>query len=335
MRSAGVAATTVIIGLAGVSLGQPAAYDIHRAGLYGPQYTSSTGTRNVTSLHLSVSGLLAGRSERFTGTTSRGFAAWLFEDGGTARIGYFDAAHTSSAGDQNSFILGINAQGTAAGTSIRYSGTQTGATAWTFRDGALTRLGYTDGLYTSPIGLQSSSIGAINSVGQVSGHSIEYVPTGGTVASPWLWDHGVYTPLGLTDAAHTRSDGFRSGSTVALNEAGDVVGLSGHYNGLVSLGTSAWVRRAGVTARVGLFGVANTGTDGSQYSGVLGITADGRAVGTSDEYPVGRFFRNSKAAVIYEGTREIHKLMQADYLLGYRTDRPTRCELPAYAGSEK
>src|SRR3954463_166700 len=58
------------------------------------------------------------------------------------------------------------------------------------------------------------------------------------------------------------------------------------------------------------------------------------ANGYSDEYPVGRFFRNCKAAVIYEGTREIHKLMQADYLLGYRTDRPTRCELPAYAGSE-
>ena len=54
------------------------------------------------------------------------------------------------------------------------------------------------------------------------------------------------------------------------------------------------------------------------------------ANGYSDEYPVGRFFRNCKAAVIYEGTREIHKLMQADYLLGYRTDRAARCELPAY-----
>ena len=54
------------------------------------------------------------------------------------------------------------------------------------------------------------------------------------------------------------------------------------------------------------------------------------ANGYSDEYPVGRFFRNSKAAVIYEGTREIHKIMQADYLLGYRVDRPTRCELPPY-----
>jgi glutaryl-CoA dehydrogenase (non-decarboxylating) len=52
------------------------------------------------------------------------------------------------------------------------------------------------------------------------------------------------------------------------------------------------------------------------------------ANGYSDEYPVGRFYRNCKGAVIYEGTREIHKLMQADYLLGYRTDRPTRCELP-------
>ena len=54
------------------------------------------------------------------------------------------------------------------------------------------------------------------------------------------------------------------------------------------------------------------------------------ANGYSDEYPVGRFYRNCKAAVIYEGTREIHKLMQADYLLGYRTDRAVRCELPPF-----
>ena len=55
------------------------------------------------------------------------------------------------------------------------------------------------------------------------------------------------------------------------------------------------------------------------------------ANGYSDEYPVGRFYRNCKGAVIYEGTREIHKIMQADYLLGYRADRPARCELPAWS----
>jgi glutaryl-CoA dehydrogenase (non-decarboxylating) len=52
------------------------------------------------------------------------------------------------------------------------------------------------------------------------------------------------------------------------------------------------------------------------------------AYGYSDEYPVGRYYRNCKGAVIYEGTREIHKLLQADYALGYRTDKPIRCQLP-------
>jgi glutaryl-CoA dehydrogenase (non-decarboxylating) len=72
------------------------------------------------------------------------------------------------------------------------------------------------------------------------------------------------------------------------------------------------------------------------FSTVASERAAGDAVqihganGYSDEYPVGRFYRNCKGAVIYEGTREIHKIMQADYLLGYRMDRPTRCELPAW-----
>ena len=72
------------------------------------------------------------------------------------------------------------------------------------------------------------------------------------------------------------------------------------------------------------------------FSTVASERAAGDAVqihganGYSDEYPVGRFYRNCKGAVIYEGTREIHKIMQADYLLGYRSDRPTRCDLPAW-----
>lgn len=54
------------------------------------------------------------------------------------------------------------------------------------------------------------------------------------------------------------------------------------------------------------------------------------ANGFSDEYPVERYLRNSKGAVIYEGTSEIHQLMQAGYVLGYRKDSPLRMELPAY-----
>lgn len=55
------------------------------------------------------------------------------------------------------------------------------------------------------------------------------------------------------------------------------------------------------------------------------------AYGYSNEYPVERYLRNSKAPVIYEGTREIHTLMQADYVLGYRQDKLLRQNLPAWS----
>jgi glutaryl-CoA dehydrogenase (non-decarboxylating) len=58
------------------------------------------------------------------------------------------------------------------------------------------------------------------------------------------------------------------------------------------------------------------------------------AYGYSDDFPVGRYWRNSKGAVIYEGTREIHTLIQADYALGYRVDKSVRCSLPKYYKSD-
>src|SRR6185295_13169556 len=54
------------------------------------------------------------------------------------------------------------------------------------------------------------------------------------------------------------------------------------------------------------------------------------AYGYSDEYDVERYLRNSRGAMIYEGTSEIHQLMQAGYALGYREDGALRCELPGY-----
>jgi glutaryl-CoA dehydrogenase (non-decarboxylating) len=56
------------------------------------------------------------------------------------------------------------------------------------------------------------------------------------------------------------------------------------------------------------------------------------AYGYSDEYPVERYYRNAKGAQIYEGSREIHKLIQADYALGLRVDKPLRCSLPKPEG---
>ena len=54
------------------------------------------------------------------------------------------------------------------------------------------------------------------------------------------------------------------------------------------------------------------------------------AHGYSDEYPVERYFRNARGALIYEGTQEIHQLIQAGYALGDRVDKPVTQPLPSH-----
>jgi len=59
------------------------------------------------------------------------------------------------------------------------------------------------------------------------------------------------------------------------------------------------------------------------------------ANGYTNDYPVERYLRNCKAAVIYEGTRDIHTLMQADWALGLKKEPKARVSLPAYKTEAK
>ena len=56
------------------------------------------------------------------------------------------------------------------------------------------------------------------------------------------------------------------------------------------------------------------------------------ANGYSNEFPVERYMRNAKGGVIYEGTAQIHTLMQAEYALGFRKDKPLRMPIPKAPG---
>lgn len=59
------------------------------------------------------------------------------------------------------------------------------------------------------------------------------------------------------------------------------------------------------------------------------------ANGYTNDYPVERYLRNCKAAVIYEGTRDIHTLMQADWALGLKREKQARVILPSYQPGEE
>jgi len=92
---------------------------------------------------------------------------------------------------------------------------------------------------------------------------------------------------------------------------------------------SGWMRNAGLRATketamakwIACREAEKAASDAIQVHGAYGF---------SDEYPVERFYRNAKGASIYEGTREIQTLMQGDYALGIRHDKPRRANLPPF-----
>ena len=71
----------------------------------------------------------------------------------------------------------------------------------------------------------------------------------------------------------------------------------------------------------------------SEKAASMAIEVHG-ANGYTNDYPVERYLRNCKAAVIYEGTRDIHMLMQADWALGLKKEKPGRKILPAWKSAE-
>ena len=70
-------------------------------------------------------------------------------------------------------------------------------------------------------------------------------------------------------------------------------------------------------------------TTRSEKAASMAIEVHG-ANGYANDYPVERYLRNCKAAIIYEGTRDIHTLMQADWALGLKQEKPARKILPPW-----
>src|SRR6266496_1473865 len=67
----------------------------------------------------------------------------------------------------------------------------------------------------------------------------------------------------------------------------------------------------------------------SEKAASMAIEVHG-ANGYTNDYPVERYLRNCKAAIIYEGTRDIHTLMQADWALNLKREKPARKSLPPW-----
>ncbi len=124
----------------------------------------------------------------------------------------------------------------------------------------------------------------MNSSGLTIGYSErnpdETYPNQGT---PWLWDGTSLTELGL-DGPEYRDNLNRRSSGVLLrgiNDAGDIVGSSGRFNGSQSLGSRPWLLRNGVYQPLGLTGGDYTMSGGYENSTAVKLNQAGQVLGWS------------------------------------------------------
>jgi glutaryl-CoA dehydrogenase (non-decarboxylating) len=96
---------------------------------------------------------------------------------------------------------------------------------------------------------------------------------------------------------------------------------------------AGWLKNEGKTSGRATSLAKWQATVRSETAASMAIEIHG-ANGYSNDYPVERYLRNCKAAVIYEGTRDIHTLMQADWALGLKKEKPARKSLPPWQSAE-
>jgi glutaryl-CoA dehydrogenase (non-decarboxylating) len=96
---------------------------------------------------------------------------------------------------------------------------------------------------------------------------------------------------------------------------------------------AGWLKNVGMNSTKAASLAKWQATIRSEKAASMAIEVHG-ANGYTNDYPVERYLRNCKAAIIYEGTRDIHTLMQADWALGLKKEPHARVSLPPYQSSE-
>jgi len=278
----------------GASLGRSAwlynGGDTTNIGFTDAEHTAASGYRYSYADTINANGQITGSSQRLNGDGSGyGETAWLYSGGNTTNIGLTDAEHTrSSDSTRYSYTRFLNAAGQVAGYSFRYgsSGTDNGRTAWLYSNGATTNAGLTDGEHTGANGYRYNTVEHLNDAGHVFGHANRYLSNGSDNGqSAWLHSAGNTINIGLVDAEHTGSGGYRYSNAELFNASGQVAGSAFRYreNG-VAIGMSSWLYSGGNTTKIGLFDAAHTKTDGHQYNSVRFINDSIQVAGTAQRY---------------------------------------------------
>ena len=286
-------------------------YDITLIGFYDAGHTRSDGWQNNSARFVNDAGQVAGHAERYNGSTSAGYSAWLHSGGTTQEIGLTGAGYTRSDGYRYNDAHFVNDVGQVAGLAQRYNGlTVKGQSAWLYSGGSAQEIGLTGAGHTRSDGWQNNSARFLNAAGQVAGHADRYSGSAATGLSAWLYSGGSTQEIGLTGAGHTRSDGYQVNYAQFLNAAGQVAGYADRYNGSTATGRSAWFFDPLTSQTYSMDGSISVLT-GTAYSSIYFLGDDGLALGQYTLYDVGGSNLGSRAFsfTVAEGWNDLGSLV--------------------------
>lgn len=304
MRSDGQQENTVIqLNVAGQVLGEANRYNgassignsvwiysgatTTEAGLRDSEHTRDDGTRYSNAIQLNETGQAIGNSTRFNRSISYyGSSAWIFNDGNTTKIGLTGSVHTRGDGVQLNVATQLNNVGQVIGRANRYDGSNSlGQSAWLYSNGVTIEIGLTDAGHTDSNGNRFNTPTALNQAGQVVGFASRYKDTLPLGNSAWIYNSGVVTEIGLTDAYHTGSKDVRSSKPTQINEAGQVIGDAYRFQPRGGyLGNSAWIYNNGTTTEIGLTDSQHTRSDGHQENTAIDLNQSGQVMGAAKRY---------------------------------------------------
>lgn len=279
--------TTDLGDTAWVANGSGATFEV---GFYGAEFTRADGYQSSLTNAINEAGLVAGVSQRYSGSNSTGQATWRASFFGTSapvtdRIGFTDAEHTRSDGTQLSQLNAVTQSGNIAGFSRRYAGGSAylGQTTWLSpASGGTVAVGLTSAEFTRADGWKFSATESLSEAGQITGYSKRY--NGGSVdlgQAAWVATVvGGTKRIGVTDARHTAADGTQFSEVSLTTESGYVAGWSNRYDATAGqVGQTAWVFDINTSA-VTDFVFSQRTSDGYAFSDVLTLLENGWVLGS-------------------------------------------------------
>lgn len=256
-------------------------------------HTETGGLVSNAPVAINSSGEIIGTADRYNGSASLGFDAWLYSSAthSTQIIGLTDSAHTQTGGWLMNSPMFINDAGQIAGTSARYNGASNiGQDTWLYSPstGTTQIIGLTDAAHTQAFtNAITNSPTALSPWGLVAGYAYRYTSEIYEGRDAWLYNPSTNTTrlIGLTDSAHQQTSGFSYNIPTYITPGGLVIGSAERFSGNTAEGQDAWFYNSSSGQTVTIVG--SVSPTGYAYSSISDLLDNGTAYGTYYDYTSG------------------------------------------------